>query len=93
MRVQLADRAAQPAIRGILQSQSQADADYFIRNVSRLFSAQETSQIKSAVLSAYRWQYIISGVQHRRFGQLLTSMTTPDQMSRIQSALAPIMSG
>ena len=45
------------------------------------------------MLAAYPWQYIISGVQHLHFGRLLTSMTTPAQMERIQKALAPIMAG
>ena len=81
------------AVDGILQAQSASDADYFIRNVARPFSAEETAQIKTSVLSAYRWQYIISGVQHPHFGRLLTSMTTPTQMSQIQAALAPIMNG
>ena len=80
------------AVDTLLQAQSASDADYFIGNVSRLLSADETAQIKACVLSAYRWQYIISGVQHPHFGRLLTSMTTPAQMSRIQTALAPIMS-
>jgi hypothetical protein len=80
------------AVDGILQAQSAADAEYFIRNVSRPFRVDETAQIKACVLSAYRWQYIISGVQHPHFGRLLTRMTTPAQMSRIQTALAPIMS-
>ena len=79
------------AVDGILQAQSASDADYFFRNVSRSFSVEETAQVKTSVLSAYRWQYIISGVQHPHFGRLLTSMTTPAQMSRIQTALAPIM--
>jgi hypothetical protein len=79
------------AVDGILQAQSAADADYFMRNVSRTLSPEETMQIKLSVLSAYRWQYIISGVQHPHFGRLLTSMTTPAQMSRVQTALAPIM--
>ena len=79
------------AVDGILQAQSASDADYFFRNVSRSFSLEETAQIKNSVLSAYRWQYIISGAQHPHFGRLLTSMTTPAQMSRIQAALAPIM--
>jgi hypothetical protein len=79
------------AVDGILQTQSASDAEYFIRNVSRTFSVEETTQIKSTVLSAYRWQYIISGVQHPHFGKLLTSMTTPAQMAHIQTALAPIM--
>ena len=79
------------AVDGILQAQSASDADYFSRNASRSFSVEETAQVKTSMLSAYRWQYIISGVQHPRFGRLLTSMTTPAQMSRIQTALAPIM--
>jgi hypothetical protein len=80
------------AIDAILQAQSESDADYFIRNVSRSFSVDETAHIKACVLSAYRWQYIVSGVQHPHFGRLLTRLTTPAQMSRIQTALAPIMS-
>jgi hypothetical protein len=79
------------AVDGILQAQSAADADYFMRNVSRSFNTEETMQIKLSLLSAYRWQYIVSGVQHPHFGRLLTSMTTPAQMARIQMALAPIM--
>lgn len=81
------------AVDGILQAQSASDADYFIRNVARPFSVEESTGIKASVLSAYRWQYIISGIQHPHFGRLLTSMTTPTQMSQIQTALAPIMNG
>jgi hypothetical protein len=79
------------AVDGILRAQSAADADYFIRNVSRPFSAEESALIETSVFRAYRWQYIVSGVQNRRFGELLGSMTTPEQMSRIQTALAPII--
>jgi hypothetical protein len=45
------------------------------------------------VLQAYRWQYILSGVQHKHFSKLLSGMTTPAQLGRIQQALAPIISG
>jgi hypothetical protein len=79
------------AVDGILQAQAAVDADYFVRNVSPSFSVAETAQIKDCILSAYRWQYIVSGVRHPHFGRLLTAMTTPAQMSRIQVALAPIM--
>jgi P-aminobenzoate N-oxygenase AurF len=79
------------AVDNLLQAQSIADVDYFQRNVERSFSSEEVAQIKSTMLSAYRWQYIISGVQHPHFGRLLASMTTKEQMSRIQIALAPIM--
>ncbi|EJM75999.1 diiron oxygenase [Pseudomonas sp. GM55] len=80
------------AVDAILLAQSASDADYFMGNVSRSFSGDEAAQIKACVLGAYRWQYIVSGVQHPHFGRLLTQMTTPAQMSRIQAALAPIMS-
>jgi len=81
------------AVDGLLQAQSAADADYFIGNVARTFSGEESAQIKAAMLTAYRWQYIVSGVQHPHFGRLLTSMTTPAQMAQIQTSLAPIMNG
>jgi hypothetical protein len=45
------------------------------------------------LLRAYRWQYIVSGVQHTHFARLLTGMTTEAQMGRIQAALAPIVNG
>ncbi|HVY66174.1 MAG TPA: hypothetical protein VHH11_15230 [Gammaproteobacteria bacterium] len=81
------------AVDGLLQAQSAADAEYFIRHASRPFGAEEAALIRSTVLGAYRWQYIVSGVQNRRFGELLSSMTTPEQMARIQAALAPIVNG
>jgi len=46
--------------------------------------------VEATVLAAYRWQYILSGMQHVHFSRLLKSMTTPAQMARIQAALAPI---
>ena len=81
------------AVDGLLQAQAAADAEYFIRSASRAFGAEEATQIKSTVLSAYRWQYIVSGVQNKHFGELLSGMTTLEQMSRIQAALGPIVNG
>jgi hypothetical protein len=81
------------AVDGILQAQAAADGEYFLAIAGRDFSDSEKKAIAACVLAAYRWQYIISGVQHLHFGRLLTSMTTPGQMERIQKALAPIMAG
>ena len=81
------------AVDGLLQTQAASDTAYFCRSVERDFSAEEVTQIESSVLGAYRWQYIISGVQHPHFGRLLTNMTTSEQMSRITTSLAPIMEG
>jgi hypothetical protein len=43
------------------------------------------------VLKAYRWQYIVSGVQDARFQAILGDMLTPEQVERIERALAPIV--
>jgi hypothetical protein len=79
------------AVDGILQAQSKSDASYFIHNVERILTSEQTAQLQATTLAAYRWQYIISGVRHQHFRRLLTSMTTPSQRARIQSALAPIL--
>jgi hypothetical protein len=81
------------AVDGILQAQSEADAEYFLAVAGRRFTGEEEAGIRALLLRAYRWQYIVSGVQHPHFGQLLTGMTTEAQMSRIEAALAPIFSG
>ncbi|MDB6089348.1 MAG: hypothetical protein JWN85_2132 [Gammaproteobacteria bacterium] len=78
------------AVDGILQEQAAADAEYFQAIISRILSPQEQAALNTGVLRAYRWQYIVSGVQHRHFARLLGSMTTPVQMLRIQKAIAPI---
>jgi hypothetical protein len=79
------------AVDGILQAQSVADADYFIRHASSAYSEVERARIASVVLGAYRWQYIVSGVRHPHFRRLLSGMTTSAHMQRIQAALAPII--
>ena len=81
------------AVDGILQAQSAADAEYFLAIAGRRFTGEEEVGIRALLLRAYRWQYIVSGVQHPHFGRLLTSMTTQVQMNRVQAALAPILNG
>lgn len=81
------------AVDGLLQGQSRVDAAYFASIAGRAFTVQQMAQIEATVLAAYRWQYIVSGVQHAHFARLLGSMTTPQQMARIQAALAPILNG
>ena len=76
---------------GLLQGQAAADSEYFASIAGRAFSTDERRQIDAGVLKAYRWQYIVSGVQHPHFMRLLTSMTTPEQLARIVQALTPIM--
>ena len=75
---------------GILQNQSAADTDYFIKVCDRSFTEHETQHINDGVLRAYRWQYIFSGVEHPRFQKLYKELTTEQQRQRIDAALATL---
>lgn len=75
----------------LLRAQAAADLDYFLMNSGRAFCAEEMGFVKRGILRAYRWQYIVSGIEHVHFARLLTDMTTADQLARIQRALAPIV--
>jgi hypothetical protein len=79
------------AVDGILQTQATADTDYFLRSCGRTFDAAQTKRIGDTMLAAYRWQYIVSGVQDERFQKVLGGMITEPQMKRIGTALAPIL--
>jgi hypothetical protein len=75
---------------GILQNQSTADVDYFLRVSNRSFTDDELQRIKDGVLGAYRWQYIFSGVEHPRFQKLYNDLTTEEQRQRVSKALATL---
>jgi hypothetical protein len=79
------------AVEGILRAQAQADSDYFMAHANRGFTAAEEARIRDGMLKAYRWQYIVSGVQDPRFTGILGDLTTEAQMNRITTALAPMM--
>ncbi len=76
---------------GILQAQAPSDVDYFVAACARPFTPAEMERLRAGVLKAYRWQYIVSGVQDARFNEILGGMITPAHGKRIGEALAPIM--
>jgi hypothetical protein len=78
------------AVDGILQVQSKADAGYFLMTAGRSFTSDEAAAVHATFLRAYRWQYIVSGVQDARFNEVLGSMITPAQGERIAAALKPL---
>jgi len=81
------------AVDQMLQAQAKSDAGYFLGNCARGFSSGEKEQIEKAFLAAYRYQYIVSGVQNQRFGEILGGMINPAQGGRIGAALKPILEG
>ena len=78
------------AVDGVVLVQAEADKHYFLRNCGRLLGADESERLTRGLVEAYRWQYIISGVQDPRFMASLSAKITPAQLQRIQTALAPL---
>ena len=79
------------AVDGLLQIQAGADADHFMKVCGRQLTTGQQERVRAGVLKAYRWQYIVSGVEDPRFMDILGSMITPAQADRIGKALAPIV--
>jgi hypothetical protein len=79
------------AVDGILQAQAGADVEYFVANSGRSYSTEERKALNAGVLKAYRWQYIFSGVEGTRFAEVLSELTSPEQMTRVTDALATLM--
>jgi hypothetical protein len=79
------------AVDGIVQMQADSDTDYFLSICKRSFTSEQSAHIRAVMLHAYRWQFIISGVQDERFGTILSGMITEAQAQRIGAALVPIV--
>jgi hypothetical protein len=79
------------AVDGLLQAQAAADADYFFKVCRGPYSQAQSRLVREGVLYAYRWQYIISGVEEPRFQKILGGLISKEQFGRIGAALAPIM--
>lgn len=69
-----------------MQAQAKADAGYFVAIAGRKFTADEAASIADAFLRAYRYQYIVSGVQDERFNKILGGMINAAQGADRQGA-------
>jgi hypothetical protein len=78
------------AIDGMMQAQAAADAHYFVTLLDRALSDDEEARVHAGLVDAYRWQYIISGVDEPRFGEILTSLVSEAQGERLGAALTPM---
>jgi hypothetical protein len=79
------------AVDGILQAQSESDANYFGAISGQDLSVDEQAGVRQGLLRAYRWQYIVSGAVHPKFQEVLGSLVSDAQVTRIGDALAPLV--
>ncbi len=78
------------AVDGILNAQAAADAEYFVANVGQKLTRAQAESVGAAILKAYRWQFIVSGVQGR-FVEILKELLSASQLGRVVGALTPIL--
>jgi hypothetical protein len=79
------------AVDGIISAQAALDADYFVASLPRSVASSERDQIAKAFLDAYRFQYIVSGVQETRFVAVLSELVSASDLGRVQASLAPLL--
>jgi len=78
------------AIDAILQAQAEADAACFLAVAGARLDATQRRRVGEAMLKAYRWQYIVSGVMEPRFRKTLFGLVSETQRRRIERALLPL---
>jgi len=78
------------AVDGILQAQSESDAAYFVHVSGSSIYEEHKECLRNGILKAYRWQYILSGVELPKFRLVLQQALNLQQQQRIALALAPI---
>ena len=63
------------AIDGLLAQQVELDVDTLQRATGREFSDAERDEIRTEQLRAYRWTFIVSGLEHPNFVRIVTELT------------------
>lgn len=79
------------AVDGILQAQAAADANYFLAIMEGACDTTQEQAVRDAILDAYRYQYIVSGVGVARFQEQLFGKLDDAQKQRVLDALAPLL--
>jgi hypothetical protein len=67
-------------------SKACADAQCFIAMLDRALTDDEAARVYAGVLDAYRWQYIVSGLDELRFADLLAGVLNEAHVQRLVAA-------
>jgi hypothetical protein len=64
------------AVDGLLTQQVELDIEALEHRTGRTFNQAEKSEIRSAQQRAYRWTFLVSGLEHPKFTQIIAELTT-----------------
>jgi hypothetical protein len=78
------------AIDGLLAQQVELDIEALARRTGRSFTQEEASEIRSAQQRGYRWTFLVSGLEHPTFTQIVADLTTAgrDKLAAAATALS-----
>jgi P-aminobenzoate N-oxygenase AurF len=78
------------AIDGLLAQQLDLDLDALERSIGRVLGADERGEIRAAQQRSYRWTFLVSGLEHPKFVDIVDriSVDGPDKISSAARALA-----
>ena len=78
------------AVDGIVQQQARADTAYFLVTEKSPLLPAQAKHLAACVLSAYRWQYLLSGLHDENFNKILAGLLAPMQIERLRAATVPL---
>jgi hypothetical protein len=78
------------AIDGLLSQQADLDLQSLEKAIGRTLSEKERAEIKRATQRAYRWTFIVSGLEHPNFVQIVSELTErgPAKLQAVAKALS-----
>jgi len=79
------------AVDGLLTQQMELDIKSLAVNTGRTFTEAEKSEIRTAQQRSYRWTFLVSGLEHPKFTQIVSDLTD-DGNAKIAAA-AKALSG
>lgn len=78
------------AVDGLLSQQADLDLVSLEEAIGRTLSEDEKAEIKQNTLRAYRWTFLVSGLEHPSFVQIVSELTRrgPDKLAAVARALS-----
>jgi hypothetical protein len=76
------------AVDGLLAQQVQLDIDALQLATGRTFSERERAEIRTHQQRAYRWTFLVSGLEHPNFVRIVEQLTTAGAEKLAQAAIA-----
>jgi len=78
------------AIDGLLSQQADLDLESLQRALGRTFSKPEKAEIRQNTQRAYRWTFLVSGLEHPNFVRIVSELTTrgPAKIKEVARALS-----